>query len=112
KVGLTNKIQKAFSTLEQEFEREPSPEELAELLQMEADEVSDTLGISGRHISMDTPLADGEDNTLMDVMENPNAERAELNIEYKESLQQEIERSMSLLTERQKEVICYFFGIG
>ena len=112
KVGLTNKIQKAFSTLEQEFEREPSPEELAELLEMEADEVSDTLGISGRHISMDTPLSDGEDGTLMDVMENPNAERAEQNIEYKESLQQEIERSMSQLTERQKEVICYFFGIG
>lgn len=112
KVGLTNKIQKAFSSLEQEYEREPSPEELAELLQMEPEEVSDTLGISARHISMDTPLLDGEENTLMDVMENPNAERAELNIEYKESLQQEIERSMSLLTERQKEVICYFFGIG
>ncbi|WP_126973051.1 sigma-70 family RNA polymerase sigma factor [Gynurincola endophyticus] len=112
KVGLTNKIQKAFSSLEQEFEREPSPEELAELLQMETEEVSDTLGISARHISMDTPLSEGEDNTLMDVMENPNAERAEVNIEYKESLKLEIERSMSLLTERQKEVICFFFGIG
>ena len=112
KVGLTNKIQKAFSQLEQEFEREPSPEELAELLELETDEVSATLGIAARHVSMDTPLSEGEDNTLIDVMENPNAERAETNIEHKESLKQEIERSMKMLTERQKEVICYFFGLG
>jgi RNA polymerase primary sigma factor len=112
KVGLTNKIQKAFSQLEQEFEREPSPEELADLLELETDEVSATLGIAARHVSMDTPLSEGEDNTLVDVLENPNAERAETNIEHKESLKQEIERSMKMLTERQKEVICYFFGIG
>lgn len=112
KVGLTNKIQKAFSQLEQEFEREPSPEELAELLELETEEVSATLGIAARHVSMDTPLSEGEDNTLVDVLENPNAERANLNIEHKESLKQEIERSMKMLTERQKEVICYFFGIG
>jgi RNA polymerase primary sigma factor len=112
KVGLTNKIQKAFSQLEQEFEREPSPEELAELLELETEEVSATLGIAARHVSMDTPLSEGEDNTLVDVLENPNAERANANIEHKESLKQEIERSMRMLTERQKEVICYFFGIG
>jgi len=112
KVGLTNKIQKAFSQLEQEFEREPSPEELAELLELETEEVSATLGIAARHVSMDTPLSEGEDSTLVDVMENPNAERAETNIEHTESLKQEIERSMKMLTERQKEVICYFFGIG
>jgi RNA polymerase primary sigma factor len=112
KVGLTNKIQKAFSQLEQEFEREPSPEELADLLELETEEVSATLGIAARHVSMDTPLSEGEDNTLVDVLENPNAERAETNIEHRESLKQEIERSMKMLTERQKEVICYFFGIG
>jgi RNA polymerase primary sigma factor len=112
KVGLTNKIQKAFSKLEQEFEREPSPEELALILELDTDEVSASLGIGARHISMDTPLSEGEDNTLIDVMENPNAERAETNIEHKESLKQEIDRSMQSLTERQKEVICYFFGIG
>src|SRR5688572_14222490 len=112
KVGLTNKIQKAFSQLEQEYEREPSPEELAEILELDTDEVSATLGIGARHISMDTPLSEGEDNTLIDVMENPNAERAETNLEHKESLKQEIDRSMQSLTERQKEVICYFFGIG
>jgi len=112
KVGLTNKIQKAYSQLEQEFEREPSPEELAELLELETEEVSATLGIAARHVSMDTPLSEGEDNTLVDVLENPNAEHANTNIEHKESLKQEIERSMKMLTERQKEVICFFFGIG
>jgi len=112
KVGLTNRIQKAYSQLEQEFEREPSPEELAEVLELEIEEISATLGIGARHISMDTPLAEGEENTLIDVMENPNAERAEVNIEHNESLKQEIDRSMKSLTERQKEVICFFFGIG
>jgi RNA polymerase primary sigma factor len=112
KVGLTNKIQKAFSQLEQEFEREPSPEELAELLELETDEVSATLGIAARHVSMDSPMSEGEDNTLIDVLENHNAERADNNIAHKESLKQEIERSMKMLTERQKEVICYFFGLG
>jgi RNA polymerase primary sigma factor len=112
KVGLTNRIQKAYSQLEQEFEREPSAEELAEMLELEIEEVSSTLGIGGRHISVDTPLSEGEDNTLIDVLENPNAERAETNIEHKESLKQEIDRSLKTLTERQKEVICFFFGIG
>jgi RNA polymerase primary sigma factor len=112
KVGLTNRIQKAYSHLEQEFEREPSAEELAELLELEIEEVTSTLGIAARHVSMDTPLSEGEDNTLIDVLENPNAERAETNIEHKESLKQEIDRSLRTLTERQKEVICFFFGIG
>ncbi|MBS1663609.1 MAG: RNA polymerase sigma factor RpoD/SigA [Bacteroidetes bacterium] len=112
KVGLTNRIQKAYSQLEQEFEREPSAEELAEILELDIEEVSSTLGISARHVSMDTPLSEGEDNTLIDVLENPNAERAETNIEHKESLKQEIDRSLKTLTERQKEVICFFFGIG
>jgi RNA polymerase primary sigma factor len=112
KVGLTNRIQKAYSQLEQEFEREPSAEELAEILDMDIEEVSSTLGIAARHVSVDTPLSEGEDSTLIDVMENPNAERAEKNIEHDESLKQEIDRSLKSLTERQKEVICFFFGIG
>jgi len=112
KVGLTNRIQKAYSQLEQEFEREPSAEELAEMLELDIEEISSTLGIGGRHISVDTPLSEGEDNTLIDVMENPNAERAETNIEHTESLKQEIDRSLKTLTERQKEVICFFFGLG
>src|SRR6188508_435948 len=66
KVGLTNRIQKAYSQLEQEYEREPSPEELAEILELDTDEVSATLGIAARHVSMDTPLSEGEESTLMD----------------------------------------------
>src|SRR6202012_3708895 len=112
KVGLTNRIQKAYSHLEQEFEREPSAEELAEILELDIEEVSSTLGIAARHVSMDTPLSEGEDNTLIDVLINPNAEMANTNIEHKESLKQEIDRSLKTLTERQKEVICFFFGIG
>ena len=112
KVGLTNRIQKAFSSLEQQFEREPSAEELAEMLEMDLDEVSATLGISSRHVSMDTPLSEGEDNTLLDVLENPNAEKTDEALDHRESLRTEIDRSLKALTERQKEVICYFFGIG
>ena len=112
KVGLTNRIQKAFSTLEQQFEREPSAEELAEMLDMDLEEVSATLGISARHVSMDTPLSEGEDNTLLDVLENPNAEKTDGDLDHRESLKTEIDRSLKTLTERQKEVICFFFGIG
>jgi RNA polymerase primary sigma factor len=112
KVGLTNRIQKAYSQLEQQFEREPSPEELADVLELDIEEVRSTIGIGGRHISVDTPLSEGEDNTLIDVMENTNADRAETNIEHNESLKIDIDRSLQTLTERQKEVICFFFGIG
>jgi RNA polymerase primary sigma factor len=112
KVGLTNRISKAYSQLEQEFEREPSADEIAELLNLDIDEVTSTLSINARHVSMDTPLSEGEDGTLIDLMENPNAVRTERNIEHDESLKMEIERSLKALTERQKEVICYFFGIG
>lgn len=112
KVGLTNRIQKAFSALEQQFEREPSAEELAEVLEMDLEEVTATLGINARHVSVDTPLSEGEDNTLLDVLENTNAERTDAQLDHKESLKTEIDRSLKTLTERQKEVICYFFGIG
>jgi RNA polymerase primary sigma factor len=112
KVGLTNRIQKAFSTLEQQFEREPSAEELADLLGMDIEEVTATLGINARHVSMDTPLSEGEDNTLLDVLINPNAEKTDAALDHNESLKTEIDRSLKTLTERQKEVICYFFGIG
>ena len=112
KVGLTNRIQKAFSLLEQQFEREPTPEELAEVLDMDLDEVKATLAINSRHVSMDSPLSDGEESTLIDVLENANADKTDGLLVHNESLKTEIDRSLKTLTERQKEVICFFFGIG
>jgi len=112
KVGLTNRISKAYSQLEQEFEREPTPEELAFLLDIDPDEVAATLGVAARHVSMDQPLFDGEEGTLIDVLINQNAVSTDNNLAVNASLQTEIERSLSTLTERQKEVICYFFGLG
>ena len=112
KVGLTNRISKAFSQLEQEFEREPTPEEIAFLLDIEPEEVSATLGVAARHVSMDQPLADGEDSTLMDVLINKDAEGTDDDLVIRASLNTEIERSLSTLTDRQKDVIRFFFGIG
>jgi RNA polymerase primary sigma factor len=112
KVGLTNRINKAFQQLEQEYEREPSVEELADLLDLDTEEISATLGVAARHVSMDSPLAEGEESTLADVLENPNAETADAEIEHRQSLTQEIERSLNTLTERQQEVLRLFFGLG
>ncbi len=112
KVGLTNRINKAYQQLEQEYEREPSAEELAELLELDTEEVAATLGMSARHVSMDSPISEGEEGTLVDVMMNPNAEMADEDIVNRQSLKLEIERSLNTLTERQQEVIRYFFGIG
>ena len=112
KVGLNNKILKAYSHLEQQFEREPSAEELAHHLDMDLDEVAATLGTGVRHISVANPLSEGEENTLLDVLENENAEKTDGDLIYNQSLKTEIDRSLNALTERQKEVICFFFGIG
>lgn len=112
KVGLTNRISKAYQQLEQEFEREPTAEELADLLHLETEEVASAINVATRHLSMDTPIVDGEDNTLADILENPNAEKTDYKIEHYESLKTEVERSLETLSQRQKEVVCYFFGIG
>lgn len=112
KVGSLNKINRAFSSLEQEYEREPSPEELADLLHIGSEEVRTTLGVAGRHISVDAPFVDGEDNSLLDVLQNENCENTDTGLVYKESLKQEIERSLSTLTDRQRDVVRYYFGIG
>jgi len=110
-VGSLNKINKAFSKLEQEFERTPSAEELASVLEIAEDKVSDTLRVSGRHVSMDAPFVQGEENTLLDVLVNNDSPRAD-NTLISESLQREIERSLSTLTERERDVIKLFYGIG
>ncbi|GAA5220332.1 sigma-70 family RNA polymerase sigma factor [Membranihabitans marinus] len=112
KVGSLNKINRAFSELEQEFEREPSSEELAEQLEIAPDEVEKTLGVAARHVSMDAPFVDGEDNSLLDVLENDNINSTDKSLEYNESLKTEIERSLNTLTERQCDVVKLYFGIG
>lgn len=112
KVGSLNKINRAFSQLEQEFEREPSSEELASILEISADEVETTLGVAARHVSMDAPFVDGEDNSLLDVLENPNTPGTDAGLEYLDSLRREIDRSLGTLTDRQADVIKLYFGIG
>jgi len=112
KVGSLNKINKAFSELEQTFEREPSPEELAELLEITTDEVETTLGVAARHVSMDAPFVEGEDNSLLDVLENSSMPGTDTHLEYADSLRREIERSLGTLTDRQCDVIKLYFGIG
>lgn len=110
-VGSLNKINKAFSKFEQEFERKPSPDELAESLELTRDKVTDTLKVSGRHISMDAPFVEGEDNSLMDVLPNSDSPKAD-NTLLSESLIREIERALATLTERERDIIKLFFGIG
>jgi RNA polymerase primary sigma factor len=110
-VGSLNKINKAFSALEQKFEREPSAEELSEVLEIPEEKIADTMRVSGRHVSMDAPFVHGEDNSLLDVLVNHDSPRADSAL-MNESLQKEIERSLSTLTERERDVVKLFFGIG
>jgi len=110
-VGSLNKLNKAFSKLEQQFEREPTEEELAQQLDLAEDKVKDSIQISGRHISMDAPLVSGEESTLYDVMVNSDSPKADRDL-LKESLQMEIERTLDTPREREKEIIKLYFGIG
>ena len=110
-VGSLNKINKALAKFEQENERRPSAEELSEITGIDADKISETLKMQGRHVSVDAPFVEGEDNTLMDVMVNedaPNADRGLIN----ESLSREIDQALSALTEREADIVKKFFGIG
>ncbi|MBM4168838.1 MAG: sigma-70 family RNA polymerase sigma factor [Ignavibacteria bacterium] len=110
RVGALNKIGKAFSTLEQEFEREPSASELAEELDMSLFEVSDTLKISGRHLSMDAPFAQGEDNRLLDVIQDQRQPSPD-HILMDESLKVEVRRALATLSDREAQVIRLYFGL-
>ena len=110
-VGSMSKIRKASSRLEQEFEREPTIDELSEILEMTPDKVSDAMRVSSRHISVDAPFVQGEDHSLLDVLENADAPLAD-NYLMNESLHQEILRSLSTLTDRESDVIKLFYGIG
>lgn len=110
-VGSLNKINKAFARFEQEHERTPSPEELANELELPKEKVTDTLRVAGRHVSVDAPFADGEDNSLLDVLVNPDSPNADRGL-INESLSTEVDRALETLTERERDIIKYFFGIG
>lgn len=110
-VGSLNKINKALSRFEQENERRPSPEELAEELDIPIDKIADTLKVSGRHISVDAPFVEGEDNSLLDVLVNDDSPVADHAL-IDESLQKEIDRALETLTPREADIIRMFFGIG
>ena len=110
-VGSLNKINKAFARFEQEHERTPSPEELAMELELPVEKVTDTLRVAGRHVSVDAPFADGEDNSLLDVLVNPDSPNADRGL-INESLSTEVDRALETLTDRERDIIKYFFGIG
>ena len=110
-VGSLNKINKAFARFEQEHERTPSAVELATELELPKEKVTDTLRVAGRHVSVDAPFADGEDNSLLDVLVNPDSPNADRGL-INESLSTEVDRALETLTERERDIIKYFFGIG
>ncbi|RQO32414.1 RNA polymerase subunit sigma [Taibaiella sp. KBW10] len=112
KVGLTNKIGKAYTALEQEFEREPSVDEIATLLEIDIEEVESTIGVSTRHISVDAPFSDGEDGSLLDVLTNENASSVDNEITNNQSLKTEIDRTLNLLSDKQRTVVKMYFGLG
>ncbi len=112
KVGTLSRIHRTFAALEQEYEREPSIEEMAEALELSEEEIRKTLRLSSRHLSMDAPLGDDENHTLSDQLVNNTIPQTDDTVSEKESLQKEIELSLSMLTPRQRQVICMYFGIS
>ncbi len=111
RVGSLNKISKTFSELEQRFEREPSPDELADVLEVTTSEVVDTMKISGRHVSMDAPFVQGEENSLLDVLENDTEQTPDSEL-MNDSLRREVQRALSTLTQREADVISLYFGLN
>jgi RNA polymerase primary sigma factor len=111
RVGALNKIGKAYSSLEQEFEREPSHEELASELNMNVDDVSEAMTLAAKPLSMDAPFTSNEENRLLDVLENEELPSPDT-ILMSESLKEEVERALSKLAEREAEVIRLYFGFG
>jgi RNA polymerase primary sigma factor len=111
KIGAINKINKAFSQLEQTYEREPNADEIADLLEISEGEVKDSLRNSGRHVSMDAPVVQGEDMNMYDLLKNDDGTTPETGLMH-DSLRQEIERSISTLTLREADVIRYYFGLN
>lgn len=112
KALLQNQIRKTSQLLEQQLERMPTEEELAEVMNIDASEINFSVSTNKHHESLDNPISDDEESTLLDITENINAERADKNVYHQESLKLEVDRLLTLLNQRQKETICYLFGIG
>jgi RNA polymerase primary sigma factor len=111
KIGSINRINRAFARLEQEFEREPSSQEIGEMLEMIPEDVKESLKTNGRTISMDAPISSEEENTMYDVMQNPDTPSPDKNL-INESLAWEIERALSTLSLREAKVLKFYFGLG
>lgn len=110
-VGALNKINKALAKFEQENERAPSVEELANETNMPKEKIADSLRVSGRHVSIDAPFVEGEDNSLLDVLTNPDSPRADIHL-MEESLRREIDRALATLSDRERDILHSFFGLG
>lgn len=111
RVGSLNKISRTFSALEQKFQREPSSAELAEVMQVSVEEVESTMRSAGRQVSVDAPFVQGEENSLLDVLESSNEETPDAAL-IMDSLKREVARALLTLTERESEVISYYFGLN
>ncbi|MBR9831620.1 sigma-70 family RNA polymerase sigma factor [Acidiluteibacter ferrifornacis] len=110
-VGSINKIRKAFSQLEQEFERPPTADELANILELPEDKIEESMKVSGRSVSVDAPFSEGEDGTLLDVLQDFDCLSSD-NLLMNESLCNEVERSLATLTAREREILKLFYGIN
>lgn len=110
RVGSLNKISKTFSSLQQKFEREPSPDEMAEALDMSIDEVLDTISISGRQVSIDAPFSGNEEGSLLDLMEDESQDTPD-NALIHDSLKREVKRALATLTQREGDIVAYYYGL-
>lgn len=111
RVGSINKLYKSFSDLEQKFQREPSVEEIADSMNISTEEVESTMRVTGRHVSVDAPFKQGEENSLLDVLEGDNSQPPDAHL-ISDSLKKEVARALATLTERESEVICCYFGLN
>ncbi len=112
KIGLKGKIKKVSEAFEQEFEREPSCEELADILGTRLEDIELLMRFNDQQLTLDSPLSETDDYTLIDTLENENADEADKKLDFHESLQKEIRLAFEVLSQRQKEILCYFYGIG
>lgn len=111
RVGSLNKLHRAFSELEQKFQREPSVEELADLMDVTIEDVESSMRVSGRHLSIDAPFVQGEENNLLDVLQSDNPITPDSKL-LNDSLKKEVDRALSTLTVRESEVITCYFGLN